>query len=183
MRRLFAHVFVSLDGFIEGPDPELNWFVMDGEVEQHIDDVLDSIDAMIYGRAAYLNMVAYWPSATGRFARKMHEIPKIILSNTLKKVEWNNATLIKDNVEEEIARLKQRPGKDLLVFAGAGVISSLTKMGLIDEYHLLVNPVLLGRGKPLFKENKLALMTLLDTRTFPCGDVLLKYRRGTLKSQ
>ena len=108
MRRLFAHVFVSLDGFIEGPDPELNWFVTDGDVEQHIDDVLDSIDAMIYGRAAYLSMVAYWPSATGRFARKMHEIPKIILSNTLKKVEWNNATLIKDNVAEEIASLKQR---------------------------------------------------------------------------
>jgi dihydrofolate reductase len=128
-------------------------------------------------------MVAYWPSATGRFARKMHEIPKIILSNTLKKVEWNNSTLIKNNAAEEIARLKQQPGKDLVVFAGAGAISSLTKMGLIDEYHLLINPVLLGRGKPLFKENKLALMTLLDTRAFPCGDVLLKYRRGTLNTQ
>ena len=97
-------------------------------------------------------------------------------------MEWNNATLIKDNAAEEIARLKQQPGKDLVVFAGAGVISSLTKMGLIDEYHLLVNPVLLGRGKLLFKESKPALMTLLDTRTFPCGDVLLKYRRGTLNT-
>jgi dihydrofolate reductase len=139
--------------------------------------------SMIYGRAAYLSMVAYWPSATGRFARKMREIPKIILSNTLKKVEWNNATLIKDNAAEEIARLKQQPGKDLVVFAGARVICSLTKMGLIDEYHLLVNPILLGRGKPLFKESKPALMTLLDTRKFPCGDVLLKYSRGTLKTQ
>ena len=183
MRRLFAHVFVSLDGFIEGPDPELNWFVTDEEVEEHIENVLDSIDAMIYGRAAYLSMVTYWPSATGRFAHKMHEIPKIILSNTLKKVEWNNATLIKDNAAEEIAKLKQQSGKDLVVFGGAGVISSLTKMGLIDEYHLLINPILLGRGKPLFKENKLALMTLLDTRTFPCGDVLLKYRSGTLNTQ
>jgi dihydrofolate reductase len=183
MRRLFAHIFVSLDGFIEGPDQELNWFVTDEEVEQHIDDVLDSIDAMIYGRAAYLSMVAYWPSATGRFARKMDEIPKFILSNTLKKVEWNNTALIKDNAAEEITRSKQQPGKDLVVFAGAGVISSVTKMGLIDEYHLFINPVLLGSGKPLFKENKPALMSLLDTRTFPCGDVLLKYRRGTLNTQ
>ncbi len=182
MRRLFAHVFVSLDGFIEGPDPELNWFVTDGEVEQHIDDVLDSIDAMIYGRAAYLSMVAYWPSATGRFARKIHEIPKIILSNTLKKVEWNNATLIKDNTVEEIARLKQQPGKDLVVFAGAGVISSLTNMGLIDEYHLLINPVTRKR-QTAFQREQAGTYDAFGHKAFPCGDVLLKYRRGKLNTQ
>ena len=109
MRRLFAHVFVSLDGFIEGPDPELNWFVTDEEVEQHIDDVLDSIDAMIYGRAAYLSMVAYWPSATGRFARKMHEIPKIILSNTTQE----------SGVEQRDADQRQRCGRDSEVEAAA----------------------------------------------------------------
>jgi len=122
-------------------------------------------------------MVDYWPNATGEFANKMNRMPKIVFSRTLEKVEWNNTRLIKDNIAEEISKMKQQPGKDLVLFAGADIAETLRQLGLIDEYRLLVNPVILGSGKPLFQNiTDRIKLKLLKTQTFNCGNVLLCYK-------
>jgi len=175
VKKLFLHMMVSLDGFIEGPEKELDWFVDDDAMFEYFHDLLSSVDAMLYGRVSYQLMADYWPAATGEFADKMNNMPKIVFSRTLEKVEWN-AKLVKENIAEEISRMKREPGKDLVLFAGADLASTFRQLGLIDEYRLLVNPVVLGSGTPLFKgvHDKLNLK-LIKTQTFSCGNVLLCY--------
>jgi len=177
VKKLILHMLVSLDGFIEGPSRELDWHVVDDEMFEYFHSVLDSVDAMLYGRVSCQLMVDYWPNATGEFANKMNRMPKIVFSRTLEKVEWNNTRLIKDNIAEEISKMKQQPGKDLVLFAGADIAETLRQLGLIDEYRLLVNPVILGSGKPLFQNiTDRIKLKLLKTQTFNCGNVLLCYK-------
>jgi dihydrofolate reductase len=111
----------------------------------------------------------------------MNSMSKIVISRTLDKAEWNNTRLIKDNVAEEIARLKQQPGQDLAVFGSGNLTASLMRMGLVDEFRILVNPIILGRGTPLFRTMADPIkLKLLKTRTFGNGNVLLCYRVGLL---
>ena len=148
-------------------------------------DQLDSVDVLLFGRVTYELMASYWPSPSATtndpaIAEKMNTMPKIVFSKTLEKADWNNTRLIKENVAEEISKLKQsRPGrdKDLIIFGSSDLAATLTKLGLIDEYRIMVNPVVLGNGKPLFKDmnNKLN-MKLLKIRTFSSGNVLLYYQ-------
>ena len=168
---------VSLDGFIEGPNKELDWFIDDDETFKYFHDLLDSVDAMLYGRVSYQLMADYWPAANDEFAYKMNKMPKIIFSRTLERVGWNNSRLVKENIREEISKIKQQPGKDLVLFAGADIASTFRQLDLIDEYRLLVTPVVLGHGKPLFKDVKDKFsLKLLNTKTFDCGNVLLCYQ-------
>ncbi len=177
MRKVILHMVVSLDGFIEGPDKELDWFVDDDEMFKYFHDLLNSVDAMLYGRVSYQLMADYWPAATSEFADKMNKMPKIVFSRTLEKVEWNNSRLVKENIAEEISKMKQQPGKDLVLFAGADIASTFRQLGLIDEYRIIVNPVVLGSGKPLFKDIMDRLnLKLLKTKTFSCGNVILYYQ-------
>jgi Dihydrofolate reductase len=177
MRKVILHMVVSLDGFIEGADKELDWFVDDDEMLKYFHDLLNSVDAMLYGRVSYQLMTDYWPAANSEFADKMNKMPKIVFSRTLEKVEWNNSRLVKENIGEEISKIKQQPGKDLVLFAGADMASTFRQLGLIDEYRLLVTPVVLGSGKPLFKDVKDKFsLKLLKTKTFGSGNVLLCYQ-------
>lgn len=154
-RRLFVSLIVSLDGFIEGPNGELDWFHDgDPQFEQYCDEMLDSVGGALYGRRSYELMVRYWPDAelqprTARdlaFARKMNALPKFVLSTTLEHATWRNTRIVKDRVLETLTELKREPGKPLVAWAGAGLVGTLARLGLVDEYRLIVHPVLLGSG-------------------------------------
>jgi dihydrofolate reductase len=160
-RRLFVSMLVSLDGFIEGPQHELDWFEDgDPQFEQYCDEMIDSVGLALYGRRAYELMVKYWPDAELNprspadlaFARKMNALPKVVLSRTLDKAAWNNTRIVRDQIPETIAALKREAGKPIVAWAGAGLVSTLARANLVDEYRLIVHPVLLGKGTPLFQD-------------------------------
>ncbi|HZA48723.1 MAG TPA: dihydrofolate reductase family protein [Nitrososphaera sp.] len=178
MRKVIQHMMVSLDGFIEGPNGEADWmgYPFDDGMHRYFEELLNSVDILLFGRVAYEEMIAYWPSATTdpQFQR-MNDLPKVIFSKTLSKVEWNNARLVKDNINEEVLEMKQQPGKNLLL-TGASVGSTFRRLGLIDEYWLIVRPIVLGSGKPLFNDIKDRLsLRLLNAKTLGMGNVLLCY--------
>jgi len=181
MRKVILFNMVTLDGFFEGPNGEIDWHNADEEFNEFAVDQVKSADGLIFGRVTYELMASYWPTPAAQaddpmVAEKMNTMPKIVFSRTLDKVEWNNTRLVKGDAVKEISQLKQEPGKDLLIFGSADLASSLTKHSLIDEYRIMVNPVVLGKGKPLFKDVKEKLnLRLLKTKTFGNGNVLLYY--------
>ena len=144
--------------------------------------MLDHVDAILMGRVTYELMAAYWPSAGEDdpvIAARMNSLPKIVFSRTLDKAEWNNTRLIKEDIAEEVAELKRQPGKDLVLFGSATVLNTLMRLELIDEYRLIVNPVVLGQGKPLFQDVGARLeLQLMKTRVLDSGNVILYYRPG-----
>jgi dihydrofolate reductase len=184
MRKLIYSMGVSLDGFIAGPNGEIDWGAPDEELHRFHNEQMLDVGAHLCGRRLYETML-YWetaeenPSAPEHeleFARIWKPMPKIVFSRTLESVV-GNARLVRDGVAEELARLKEEPGKDLAV-GGAGLASALIKLGLVDEYRLFVSPVVLGAGTPYFPplDAKTAL-ELLETRTFGSRVVYLRYRR------
>lgn len=172
---------VSLDGFIEGPNRDIDWHVWDKEMDQYMIDFFGTVDLILLGRVAYQLMESYWPTPAATtddpiIADKMNNLPKIVFSKTLDEVEWNNTRLVKENITAEISQLKQHPGKDLVLFGGAGIAAAFMQLNLLDEYRIIVNPVVLGSGTPLFKSVKEKLhLKLLKTKTFGSGNVLLCY--------
>jgi dihydrofolate reductase len=183
MRKLIYSMGVSLDGFIAGPGGEIDWSAPDEELHRFHNRQTRELGVLLCGRRLYQEMV-YWetadenPSATEyelEFARIWQSIPKIVFSTTLEKVE-GNARLARDGVAEEVARLKEQPGKDLAV-GGAGLASTVIKLGLVDEYRLFVSPVLLGGGTPYFPvlDDRINL-ELVESHTFGSRVVYLRYR-------
>jgi dihydrofolate reductase len=179
MRRLFWQINETLDGFMEGPNRELTDTaeIPDKDFDSYASEMLRSIDAVLLGRRTYELFAGYWPSATGPDADRLNELPKIVFSRTLKQVDWSNSRLVRDNVGAEVARLKQQPGRDLALFGSADLASTFIRFGLIDEFRLLVSPVILGKGTPTFKEdqNRVALK-LMKAQTWSSGIVALYYR-------
>jgi len=180
MRKLIAAINMTLDGFCNH-----DAMVPDDEVHQHFNDILSNADTLIYGRTTYQLMESYWPpivkKPTGNkpadeFAVLIDTISKVVYSHTLKKVDWKNTILKKEIVKEEILELKQQAGKPILV-GSPSLISAFTQLGLIDEYELVVHPVILGSGLPLFKNIRDRVdLTLLKTKTFAGGAIALYYR-------
>lgn len=180
MRKVILSMMVSLDGFIEDAGKKIDWHVWDEETEAFMYDVLGSVDGILLGRVAYELMEDYWPSAGDSIAHQMNYLPKFVFSKTLCKTNWKNTKIIKEDLEKEVKILKDQPGKDLILFGGATIAAVLKQHNLIDEFWLFVNPVVLGKGTPLFKDEKeKTAFKLLDTKTFSCGNVMLKY---TVKS-
>jgi len=158
-RRLYVSMITSLDGFIEGPNGELDWFEeQNREFERYCEEMMDSVGIAIYGRKSYELMAQYWPNAEAHprspqelaFAQRMNALPKLVLSRTLATAGWNNTRVIADPAE--IAALKRETGKPLVAWAGASLVTTLTQLGLVDEYRLVVHPVVLGRGTALFQQ-------------------------------
>jgi dihydrofolate reductase len=182
MRKIIFQTLISLDGFFEGPNQEIDWHNVDEEFNEFAIDFLDQVDTLLFGRVTYELMAGYWPTPAATtndpiVAGKMNHLPKIVFSRTLKKVEWENSRLVKENVAEEITKLKQQPGKDMVIFGSSDLAVTLLPLGLIDECRILVNPVVLGSGKPLFKGIKEKLnLKLIKTKTFKSGNVLLFYQ-------
>jgi dihydrofolate reductase len=186
MRKVIYAMSVSLDGFIEAADGDLSWSFPDEELHQHFNDLVATIDIHLYGRGLYENMAAYWPTADEvpaapavevEYARIWKDMRKIVFSKTLKQVGWNSQ-LVNGDIAEEVNRLKAQRGKDMSV-GGAGIASAFTQLGLIDEYRLYVHPVVLGAGKPMFRQRHNSIsLELIETRTFGGGVVLLRYERA-----
>jgi dihydrofolate reductase len=184
MRKLIYSFGVSLDGFIAGPDGEIDWSAPDEELHRFHNQQARELGAHLYGRRLY-EVMRPWetreenPSASEHeleFARIWKSTPKIVFSRTLEKVE-GNARLVRDSAAEEIARLKEQPGKDLAV-GGAGLASTFMKLGLIDEYRLFVSPVVLGGGTPYFPAlDERINLELVETRTFGSRVVYVRYQR------
>jgi len=182
MRKLIFQNMVSLDGYFEGPNKELDWHLVDGEFNDYAAGLLDSVDTVLFGRVTYQLMAGYWPSPAAMtddpiIAAKMNSLQKVVFSKTLEKAEWSNTTLIKDHATEEILKLKQQPGRDIAIFGSSDLVASLGDPGLVDEYRIFVAPIFLGGGKTLLKglQRRLSLR-LMSSRTFKSGLVLLYYK-------
>jgi dihydrofolate reductase len=180
MRKIIVFENYSLDGFIAGPEGELHWTVRDDEVTQMSQEGEQSKDLFLFGRKTYEMMAGFWPTPAGQaanpvFAEILTTTPKIVISSTLNNPGWKNTTVVNEISREKILRVKQEPGKNIMIFGSISVVQQLAGMKLIDEYQLLVNPVVLGKGKPLFPEDQKQSMKLLSTRTFKSGIVMLTY--------
>lgn len=181
MRKIIVSNYVSLDGFFAGPNGEIDWFVWDEETAEYMKGLMSSIDTILFGRVTYELMANYWPTAEPPVEDPtiidfMNSTPKIVFSKTLEKVEWKNSRLVKEDVAEEVSKMKQLPGKDMVIFGSGSIVSAFAQSGSTDDYRLFVNPVVLGNGKPLFKGLKERLkLKLSSTKTFKCGVILLHY--------
>ena len=181
MRKVFLFNMVTLDGFFEGPNQDISWHHVDEEFNEFAIDQLNEIGTLLFGRVTYEGMASYWPTELAKeddpaVAGLMNSLPKIVFSKTLDKAEWENTRLVKENVIEEVSKLKQEPGKDIAVFGSSNLAVTLAEHSLIDEYRVMVNPVFLGDGTTLLKgiNHKLNLK-LIKVRTFNSGNVLLYY--------
>jgi dihydrofolate reductase len=185
MRKIIFQMMVSLDGFIEGPKQDLSWHLVDDEFNKYAIDLLHSIDTIIFGRIAYELFEKFWPAeivdpATTpdnlEIANQINDMRKIVFSKTMEKVEWKNTILLPQVNPEEINKMKQEEGKDMVIFGGAGIAQSFMKHELIDEYRIMINPIILGKGKPLFEDMTHRMkLKLQKTRTFASGVVMLIY--------
>ncbi len=185
MRKVILFMHVSLDGFVTGPNGEMDWIVVDDEVWKDVIDLQNTADTALFGRVNYQGFESYWPSAAAIPSSTTYEIEhanwlnnslKIVFSRTLEKTAWKNTRIIRENIADEIVKMKQQPGRNLLLFGGAGIASTFIYLGLIDEYRINVDPVVLGSGTPLFKEIKDRInLKLLETKTFNAGIVGVHY--------
>lgn len=188
MRRVIVSDFLTLDGVIEAPGREEHrdgrnaWAlrVTTDEMERLNQEQLLSADALLLGRKTYQLWAAYWPALrdSGPFGSRMNAMTKYVVSNTLKRVEWVNSRLISGDVATAVRSLKQEPGGDILCFGSSQLVETLMRHDLVDQYRLMVFPVILGSGQRLFREDiDLQHLRLLEARTFSSGVVLLKYER------
>jgi dihydrofolate reductase len=188
MRNVILFMLLSLDGYVSGPNGALDWALMDEEAWEYIGELQSEVDAALFGRATYEGFASYWPTVAENasspkvereYARWLDTTPKFVFSKTLEQATWKHSTVLKGDIGEEIARLKQQPGSNLLLFGGASIAQACVKQGLIDDYRLLVHPVVLGSGQPLWKEvTDRCPLNLIQARTFRSGIVGLSYRSG-----
>jgi dihydrofolate reductase len=181
MRKVVLGMQTSLDGYVATVDGKLDWAFahFDAELGAAAMEALSQLDTILLGRVNYADQAAAWPKQQGPMADIMNHLNKIVFSTTLQQVEWANSRLATGSPAEEIARLKQQPGKDIGVAGGARLAQSLSKEGLIDEYRLTVHPVVLGSGKPLFADLARPLnLKLVDEKTLASGVLVLTYQRG-----
>jgi dihydrofolate reductase len=176
-RRLVATEYVTLDGVMEEPGQWSGPFFNDEAAKFKYDELFAS-DALLLGRVTYEGFAKAWPTmeGTGDFGERMNSLPKYVVSTTLDTAEWNNSRLIKANIVEEIARLKQQPGQDILLSGSGQLLRTLMEHDLVDEYRLMVHPIVLGRGKRLFQDGiDTKALRLVNTSPFSSGIVVLYY--------
>lgn len=177
MARLIMWNLMTLDGFVAGPNRDISWHddVWGEELERLSVEQLKEAGGLLFGRITYELMAGYWPNATGEVADFMNAAPKYVFSRTVKKSDWNNTQLFGEDVPETIARLKRDSAKDIFLFGSADLAAMLIPRGLIDEFRIAVNPVILGGGTPLFKPGEKIRLRLLDSRPLSTGAVILRY--------
>lgn len=175
----------TLDGFVAGTNGELDWmtFSTDAKIEERVKELTDSSDTILLGRKMTDEFINYWTSVLDNpespeyyFAKKMIDIPKIVFSKTVKESKWANTTVANGDITEEVEKLKNQDGKDILVYGGASFVGSLIKNNLIDEYHFFVNPVAIGSGMSIFGDlPERRNLQLIKSESFPSGEVELFY--------
>ncbi|WP_284084682.1 dihydrofolate reductase family protein [Acinetobacter nosocomialis] len=189
MRKLILFLHASLDSFVEGPNGamDIGWIAYDADLANHAKEILSTAHTVIWGRATYQMMHNYWPTMLSNPEASEHErnhaewiekTEKIVFSTTLDTVEWNNSRLVKDHVEEEINKLKQQPGKDMVILGSPRFAHYLMQLGLIDEYKITVSPVLIGIGLPLFQGiQQKTNLKLIENKTFASSAIALHYQK------
>lgn len=175
---------MTIDGFIAGPNSEMDWMVWnwDDKLKEYIKEITEPVDCIVLGRKLAQGFIPHWtaafnnPDGAEEGSKKMVETPKIVFTKTLKKSEWNNTIIANGDLDDEITKLKNQYGGDIIVYGGASFVSSLIKHGLIDELHLLINPTAIGKGMTIFKElNSTQNFNLIKAIPFECGIVVLNY--------
>jgi dihydrofolate reductase len=177
MAKLVMWNLMTLDGFVEGPNRDISWHfdVWGEELERLSIDQLKSAGGLLFGRITYELMAKHWPSATGEVADFMNALPKYVFSRTLTQSDWNNTQMFGADVPGTVARLKREGDKDIFLFGSADLAASLVAHGLIDEFRIAVNPIILGGGTPLFKPGERVKLKLLDSKPLSSGIVILRY--------
>ena len=185
MRRIISFMHMSLDGFVAGPNGELNWVKVDEELFNYVGQRIGKGDTALYGRVTYQMMESYWPTAADKPTATSHDIEhskwysqvhKVVLSRTMKEAGSAKTTIISDNLAGSLHEIKQQPGNEILLFGSPTATHSLMQLGLIDGYWLFVNPIILGRGIPLFADIRDKInLTLLNTKQFSSGVTELNY--------
>jgi dihydrofolate reductase len=187
MRKLRLQVQISIDGCIAGSNNEMDWLLWDDILRddnyiKYLNEITESVDTIIMGRKMVDEFIPYWTEVMNKpddpwnaFAKKMVEIPKVVFTKTLYKSEWANTDIATGDLKDEITKLKNLDGGDIIVYGGASFDSSLVKEKLIDEFYLFVNPIVIGNGKTIFKNLEMQKLTLIESKVFDCGLVLLYY--------
>ena len=186
MRKIIVFNLITLDGFFAGPSGELDWHNVDDEFQKWMHKRIQAtpFGTLIFGRTTYELMANFWPTPRARgqdpiTANYMNTTPKIVYSKTMEKItdrpHWKNITVLYEIKPEEIHKLKSQQGRDIGIFGSGTIIQQFTNLGLIDEYQLLLNPIVLGAGKPMFKDFKKMGLKVLEMRSFKNGNVLLRY--------
>jgi len=189
MRKLKLQVQISVDGYIAGPNYELDWlqWKWDDKLEKYVNELTESVDTIILGRKMTEGFISHWTDVMTKpdnpdyeFAKRMIETPKIVFTKTLTESKWANTDIATGDLTDEINKLKRQGGKDIIVYGGVSFDSSLIKAGLIDEFHLFVNPAAIGNGMAIFKDlNRRQKFTLVKSIAFDCGIVVLHYEPKT----
>jgi dihydrofolate reductase len=185
LRKLKLQVQMSVDGYIAGPNGEMDWLVWnwDDKLKEYVNELTESVDCILLGRKMAEGFISNWSDVMTKpdhpdyaFAKKMIEIPKVVFTKTLNKSEWVNTDIATGDLTDGINKLKRQNGKDIIVYGGASFDSSLIKAGLIDEFYLFVNPAAIGNGMTIFKDlNEMQKFTLVKSIAFDCGIVALHY--------
>lgn len=188
MRKLIMWNVITLDGYFEGQqnwDLSFHHTIWGQELEKLSLEQLQTVDYLVFGRVTYEGMAAYWTNAEAdtseqEVAKLMNSIPKLVFSKTLKSAEWHNTTIISENASEEIRKLKEQGGKDLYVFGSANLSETFINDNLFDEYRIGIAPVILGSGRPLFKQGMPSKhLSLVSTQQLSTGGVVLKYSKNS----
>ena len=186
LRKLKLQVQMSIDGYIAGSNGEMDWLVWnwDDKLKEYVNELTESVDSILLGRKMTEGFISYWSEVMAKpdhpeyaFAKKMIETPKVVFTKTLNKSKWENTDIATGDLTDEINKLKRQEGNDIIVYGGASFDSSLITSGLIDEFHLFVNPAAIGTGMTIFKDLKeMQKFTLIKSIAFDCGIVLLHYQ-------
>lgn len=186
MRKLLVFNSVTADGYFTDKNGDMSWaHRQDPEWDKFVADNAKSGGELMFGRVTYEMMAGFWPSpmAAQQFpdvARGMNESPKVVFSRTMETAAWNNTRLIKGDLENQVRKLKEESGDQLVVMGSGTIVSQLTQAGLVDEYQIVLNPIVLGEGRTMFEAVKRKVpLILTNTRTFKNGNVLLTYEPGS----
>jgi len=188
VRNIIVSMRVTLDGFIAGLQGEMDWMeeFFDEALTTYESELQKTVDTTLFGRVTYQGFESYWPKVAldpssplglAEYAHQLNAMRKLVFSKTLARAEWNNSVLVHEIVPAEITKMKQEPGRDMVIYGSTSIVRALTNLGLIDRYQLLVYPILIGSGKPLFQDILHTVkLSLVSTKTHPSGVVELSYQ-------
>ncbi|WP_149694631.1 dihydrofolate reductase family protein [Chitinophaga sp. CF418] len=184
MRKIIVSMNVTLDGFMAGINGELDWHfpLWNDEMSIYFCDQLGKTDTILLGRVSYERMARYWPNKTFtgielEYADMMNNHNKVVFSQTLESATWSNTRLVRENIGEEVLKMKQSPGKDMIIYGSGSIVRSFIQEGLIDEFQIWVHPVFIQHGVPMFRDMEENIhLQFMKARTFRSGVVILYYK-------
>ncbi|MDD4374101.1 MAG: dihydrofolate reductase family protein [Bacteroidales bacterium] len=186
MRKLKLQIQISIDGYISGINGEMDWLLFEwsNDLKKYVDEITQSVDTILLGKNLAMGLISHWAAVSKddnnpekEAGIKFSETPIIVFSKTMTETIWENTQVENGDFVEKIIALKQQSGKDIIVYGGAKFVSSLIKENLIDEYHLFVNPTILGKGMPVFQEvDTILKLSLVSSTHFDCGIIVLVYK-------